>query len=208
MKILDTIRYGVAIVVLASFPPSLLLWVVIHPFSAFWRSLGVMRTYILLGIPVIGYVIAIWVLRDSLIGIDLGSNPITIIPAAAVLLAAFLLSRWRTRQLNFSTLSGVPELTPNRYPGTLLTEGVYGLIRHPRYIEAYLWATGYALFADYLGSYLVLILCLPIMYWVVVLEERELRGRFGEEYAEYCRRVPRFIPRLNLRKVGDRSGPG
>jgi protein-S-isoprenylcysteine O-methyltransferase Ste14 len=29
---------------------------------------------------------------------------------------------------------------------------------------------------------------------VVLLEERELRDRFGAEYDEYCRRVPRYIP--------------
>jgi protein-S-isoprenylcysteine O-methyltransferase Ste14 len=29
----------------------------------------------------------------------------------------------------------------------------------------------------------------------VLLEERELRDRFGAEYEEYCRRVPRYIPK-------------
>jgi protein-S-isoprenylcysteine O-methyltransferase Ste14 len=28
----------------------------------------------------------------------------------------------------------------------------------------------------------------------VVLEERELRERFGEAWVEYSRRVPRFVP--------------
>jgi protein-S-isoprenylcysteine O-methyltransferase Ste14 len=29
---------------------------------------------------------------------------------------------------------------------------------------------------------------------LVLLEERELRDRFGAEYEEYCRQVPRWIP--------------
>jgi len=33
---------------------------------------------------------------------------------------------------------------------------------------------------------------------VPMLEERELRERFGAKYDAYCRRVPRFLPRLRL----------
>jgi protein-S-isoprenylcysteine O-methyltransferase Ste14 len=29
----------------------------------------------------------------------------------------------------------------------------------------------------------------------VLLEERELAERFGAEYLDYCRRVPRYVPR-------------
>ena len=38
-------------------------------------------------------------------------------------------------------------------------------------------------------------LCVPTLYLIVLLEERELRDRFGEEYEAYCRRVPRFVPK-------------
>jgi protein-S-isoprenylcysteine O-methyltransferase Ste14 len=54
---------------------------------------------------------------------------------------------------------------------------------------------GFALIANYLVLYVMLALLVPAIWLVVVLEERELRRRFGAAYAEYSRRVPRFIPR-------------
>jgi protein-S-isoprenylcysteine O-methyltransferase Ste14 len=55
---------------------------------------------------------------------------------------------------------------------------------------------GSALIANYLALYLVVALWLPGLYFIVLLEEKELRDRFGPAYDEYCRRVPRFIPRF------------
>jgi len=31
---------------------------------------------------------------------------------------------------------------------------------------------------------------------VVLLEEKELRNRFGDDYVRYSQRVPRFIPQM------------
>ena len=81
-----------------------------------------------------------------------------------------------------------------RYVLALLSEGIYGKIRHPRYVEALLWVLGYAFIANYLGLYLLFILSIPTVFLIVLLEERELRERFGTEYEDYCRRVPRFVP--------------
>lgn len=52
MKVFNSVRYIVAFVVLASYPPAILLWVAIHPCAQFWRKLGPFWTYALLGIPV------------------------------------------------------------------------------------------------------------------------------------------------------------
>jgi len=36
----------------------------------------------------------------------------------------------------------------------------------------------------------------PLSLFVPLYEERDMERRFGEEYREYCRRVPRWLPRL------------
>jgi protein-S-isoprenylcysteine O-methyltransferase Ste14 len=38
---------------------------------------------------------------------------------------------------------------------------------------------------------------------VVHMEEPELHARFGERYEDYCRHVPRWIPRVAGRGRGD-----
>jgi len=54
---------------------------------------------------------------------------------------------------------------------------------------------GFALLANYLALYLVLAVGGLGIWLIVILEEKELRERFGPAYDDYCRRVPRFIPR-------------
>ena len=62
-----------------------------------------------------------------------------------------------------------------------------------------------------------LLLSRPHFVWAVIFlaanfiyiplsEERGLRSRFGDSYAEYCRHVPRLIPRLKPWRGGDSSG--
>ena len=195
MNFWNSVRYVLAILVIASFPPSLLLWLAIHPFAAFWRQVGPVRTYAILGLPVVGYMVGVWLFRKTLLVRDLGTNVIAMILAGIAFGTAVLLKRSVVKQLRFAGLAGIPELTKEKYPGKLLTEGIYSRVRNPRYIEVLLWVMAYALFANYLGVYVVVALSLPLIYFVVKLEERELRERFGTAYEEYCRRVPRFVPK-------------
>ena len=195
MNFWDSARFVLAILVVSSIPPSLLLWLAIHPFAAFWRRVGPVWTYFILGIPVAGYMIGAWFFRKALLMLDLGTNVFTMILAGISFGAAVLLKRRVVMQLRFAALSGIPELSKEKYPGKLLTEGIYNRVRNPRYIEVLLWVMAYALFANYLGAYIVFVLCLPLIYFVVRLEEKELRQRFGAVYEEYCRRVPRFVPK-------------
>lgn len=78
---------------------------------------------------------------------------------------------------------------------TLITDGVYGLVRNPVYTAFICIFTGILLFAK---NYLLLIL--PIIFWIYLSllmkmsEEKWLRAKFGKEYDLYCKRVNRVIP--------------
>jgi protein-S-isoprenylcysteine O-methyltransferase Ste14 len=55
---------------------------------------------------------------------------------------------------------------------------------------------GLALAWSSIGVLLLFLLAMPLAHaQVVLLEEPLLRKRFGEAYVDYCRRVPRWIPR-------------
>ncbi len=86
------------------------------------------------------------------------------------------------------------------YANSLRDKGAYGLTRNPMYFggNAMFWGT--ALVLDNLVLLLAACIWLFGNYLVIVLwEEKQLIRKFGEEYIEYKRRVPRFFP-FNLRK--------
>jgi protein-S-isoprenylcysteine O-methyltransferase Ste14 len=195
---MNTIRYYVALILVILFLPTLLPWLLIHPFIRFWRRLGPGWTYGLVGILMALGAAGIFRLRHLLLAVEFGTSYFLLALGLALLAASTWLGFRVWRRLSLLTLLGLPELAPTKHPERLITEGVYTTIRHPRYVQLYLGLLGSAFIANYLALYLVTALWLPGLYVIVRLEEKELRDRFGPAYDDYCRRVPRFVPRLTL----------
>jgi protein-S-isoprenylcysteine O-methyltransferase Ste14 len=192
---LETLRYVLALLVVVATPPGILLWFVIHPLARFWRRVGWGWTYGVLAPPSVGLMVGLFLLRRPLLAAEYGTSYALAGLGVVAIGLASAISWKRRRHLTTAILAGLPELSPGSHPPRLLTEGLYARIRHPRYVEVALFVLGYALVSNYLAGYVTFALSLPAIYAVVVLEERELRERFGREYEEYCRRVPRFFPR-------------
>jgi protein-S-isoprenylcysteine O-methyltransferase Ste14 len=80
--------------------------------------------------------------------------------------------------------------------GALATTGPYAHVRHPQYLGFILIMVGFLLQWPTLLT-LAMFPVLALMYVRLALrEEREVAAVFGEEYARYAQRVPRFLPRL------------
>jgi protein-S-isoprenylcysteine O-methyltransferase Ste14 len=87
--------------------------------------------------------------------------------------------------------SGLVAIQPGH---TLVTAGIYGVIRHPSYLGLLLGAFGWALaFRSGLGVLLAAIL-IPIIIVRMNSEEQLLASQFGSEYAAYRARTARLIP--------------
>jgi protein-S-isoprenylcysteine O-methyltransferase Ste14 len=89
--------------------------------------------------------------------------------------------------------SGLVAIQPGH---TLVTSGVYGVVRHPSYLGLLVSALGWGLaFRSGVGMLLTALMILPLLARIRA-EERLLHAQFGAEYGAYCARTSRLIPGL------------
>jgi protein-S-isoprenylcysteine O-methyltransferase Ste14 len=193
---MDAVRYYLALLLVILMPGAFVFWFSIHPFVRFWRRVGTRWTYPIHYAMMAVVAVALFQWREAILAIDYGTNLILIGLSVPIYVLAVIVAKERRKQLGMRRLLGYPELDPQRYPSTLVTEGIYRRIRHPRYVEMLLFLLAHALLANYLATYAVFLISWLGILIVVQLEERELIERFGEEYVRYCERVPRFVPRF------------
>jgi protein-S-isoprenylcysteine O-methyltransferase Ste14 len=89
--------------------------------------------------------------------------------------------------------SGLVAIQPGH---TLVTSGIYGVIRHPSYLGLLVNSLGWVLaFRSGVGL-LITALIIPPLLARIRAEERLLRTQFGAEYDAYRARTSRLIPGL------------
>jgi protein-S-isoprenylcysteine O-methyltransferase Ste14 len=87
--------------------------------------------------------------------------------------------------------SGLVAIQPRH---TLVTSGLYGIVRHPSYLGLLINSLGWALaFRSGVGVLLTALLIPPLLARIRA-EERLLRTQFDGEYDRYCNRTSRLIP--------------
>jgi len=87
--------------------------------------------------------------------------------------------------------SGLVAIQPGH---TLVTSGVYGVIRHPSYLGLLVNSLGWGLaFRSSVGVLLTALIIPPLLVRIRA-EERLLRTQFGGEYRAYCVRTSRLLP--------------
>lgn len=93
-------------------------------------------------------------------------------------------------------IAGWREVYRANKQGHLATEGPYSVVRHPQYTGIFLalfgegivhWPTVFSL-----AAFPVVVIAYTLL---ARKEERQMTEKFGDEYRQYARRVPMFLPR-------------
>jgi protein-S-isoprenylcysteine O-methyltransferase Ste14 len=89
--------------------------------------------------------------------------------------------------------SGLVAIQPGH---SLVTDGIYRVIRNPSYLGLFILSLGWALAFRSMVGVLLVMLMIPPLVARIRSEEALLRSQFREEYEAYCARTWRLIPGL------------
>jgi len=122
------------------------------------------------------------------------SNLYSMIAGTLIVVAGELIRLWGV------TWAGSETRTTGSVGGTyLIISGPFGYVRNPLYVGNILLYIGFGVFSNALFPYLQIaaLVFFAIQYHLIVEgEEGYLRKTFSADYDDYCKNVPRFIPRL------------
>jgi protein-S-isoprenylcysteine O-methyltransferase Ste14 len=141
--------------------------------------------------------VPLWVARRNPIAPRLGESPGVLllqVAGAAVLLVGLVLFVSSLRR--FAT-EGQGTLAPWDPPRQLVVRGPYRFVRNPMIsgVVFILAAEAMVLVSRPHAAWAFIVLVGNLVY-IPLVEEPLLRLRFGQPYDEYCRHVPRILPRL------------
>lgn len=88
--------------------------------------------------------------------------------------------------------------------GNLVTNGIYGRVRHPQYSGLFLVSIGLMIQWPTLVTLLLWPVMLAVYSRLAKKEETAMIGQFGLEYLEYKKSVPAFFPRFKRERKRER----
>jgi protein-S-isoprenylcysteine O-methyltransferase Ste14 len=171
--------------------PVPLYWFILHPTAQAWRR---HKRAALIGAAVVAWgtgAMFLFLMRHHLYAS--AASPPRAVTGCLLIVAELYLFRRASNDLGYKRLTGEAELSGE---GEMMGGGIYARIRNPRYAGSFLAIGGACLIAGARWMWLTTAIWAALMLAAILLEEREMRGRFGAAYIEYCRRVPRFLPRF------------
>jgi protein-S-isoprenylcysteine O-methyltransferase Ste14 len=186
----------IALMVWMMWPIIPILLIPVHLSPKFWRKINILTYLFLLALWLpVAYLILLS--QDLLLQIAV-EFPIFIITFGLILIiTGVIIHIWTAKLLGIKALIGYNEIRPDNERSNLITSSLFSITRHPTYLaHTSLWL-GFFLLTGLISLGLLAIIDLLLSYFIIIpLEERELVQRFGQEYMDYEKKVPKFFPRF------------
>jgi protein-S-isoprenylcysteine O-methyltransferase Ste14 len=163
----------------------------------------------LLSIALLPFTVAVlvplWIAQSNNISLEIGTTmPQVFAQVAGVLLLAVGLALFTASLMKFAT-EGEGTLAPWDPPRRLVVRGPYRYVRNPMISGVLFVLFGEALIPLSRPHFTWALIFLAMNFtYIPLVEETGLRQRFGDSYVEYCRHVPRLIPRFRPWEPDDR----
>ncbi|GAB4538092.1 MAG: hypothetical protein Fur0020_06890 [Thermodesulfovibrionia bacterium] len=170
-----------------------LFWIPVHLMTALFRRLGIL-TYLV--VFTIWSPLAFLIYKNSFLFLGyVVTVPLIIrIGGWILFIGGLLIHLWTLKLLGLAALVGLPEISQGQ-KGRFINTGAFSIVRHPTYLAHTMIFSGAFLVSGVIAlGVLTIIDLLVVLLLIIPIEERELMNRFGDEYIEYKKRVPRFLP--------------
>jgi protein-S-isoprenylcysteine O-methyltransferase Ste14 len=178
------------------------LWLLVHPFTDFWRkNKAPIKSMALIWLTL--WAVARWIIwpyRNLLFY----SSSLTIWPGLLFIGLGFSIYR-HIGEFGFARLAGQSEMKTNK-PQLLITDGIHGRVRHPIYLAHVCCLLGLAISSGLVAVYALVAFALVTGIFLIRFEDKELEQRFGAEFRAYRARTPALMPFVLWRRVDLLSG--
>lgn len=179
------------------YPGVLVFWLAMHTNIEHWRKVGKRAYWIAsIGWPLTAMPL-IYVRKEIFVPLYLsfGEFRAMLLLGTLTLFIVFVLSWLAGKQISLRTIVGLPELEPQKNRQPLIDGGIYAKTRNPVYLVHWLLIFSAAAITGYAASWALFLIDCIVLPLMIRAEERELLNRYGAEFADYMRRVPRFFPK-------------
>lgn len=160
------------------------------------RLLRTPAFYLLASVGYFGLCYRLW--RPLPLALSRSARALALVPGALLYFPGLALTLWGRLALgemyNVSSSFGAQLYAGHR----LVTTGPYALVRHPMYLGIlFAGAGGLLLYRTW--TFLFVLTHFPALFVRARREEQVLAVEFGQQWEDYCRRVPGWRPRLLLK---------
>ncbi len=187
-----------AIMMIMMWPAIPMFLIELHFAISFWRRIS-LWTYLVIVAEWLPIGLALYLFQNELLYPQIALDTPFLVLGIALILAALALHGWTAKLIGLKATIGYTELKLDESQGTkmLVTSGPFSVVRHPSYWAHTAIMVGIFLVTGVVSVGVIALIDLAITYFITTtLEDRELINRFGDQYREYERRVPKYFPKL------------
>ncbi len=171
----------------------------LHLAINFWRKLGVW-TYFIILLEWLPIGLVLFLLQGVILFYELNLGLPFLVLGIILIIAGIVLHAWTAKPIGIKATIGYTELKPEKQNldrKGLITSGPFSVVRHPSYWAHTAIITGIFFITGIVTVGIIAIIDLAITYFITTtLEDRELIERFGDQYREYQKEVPKFFPKI------------